>query len=486
MCVPSWRFLKRDAFRRSGDTTPTSTASISRKCELNPAPTFRAAIVGAGPAGLYAAEKLLSRRDLNVEIDLFDRLATPWGLVRAGVAPDHPEKKLVIDRQFDFYLKNPRVQFIGNVEIGSAVLHREIAEWYDAIIYAVGATSDNPMGIPGEELPGCWSAREFVGFYNGHPDYAHLKFDLSCERAIVIGNGNVAIDVARILTAPMRILEKTDIADHALDLLRGSAIKEVMVLGRRASFQAAFNNPELEELEHLEGVDIAVEGADIPGLETVLCDLDWQTKRKLETLNRLSSRPRRDDAKRITLRFLTSPVRIFGPDKVRKVSTIGNALTFHRGEYRVQPTELEESVDTGLIFRAIGYRALPFPGLPFDSERGVIRNLEGRVIDDYGVQVGVYVTGWVKRGCRGIIGSNRKCASETIRHLFEDLDAGLLTKPRLSRDAVMARLKAKGIPVVNLNGWLAIDRVERDNGRAEDRPRRKITDRETQLRHAFS
>jgi ferredoxin/flavodoxin---NADP+ reductase len=452
------------------------------------APAFRVAIVGAGPAGLYAAAQLLERRDLDVEIDLFERLATPWGLVRAGVAPDHPEKKLVIDRQFDFYLKNARVRFIGNVEIGGTISHADVVEWYDAVIYAVGATSDNRIGVPGEELPGCWSAREFIGFYNGHPDYAHLKFDLSCERAVVIGNGNVALDVARILTAPIQVLEETDIVDQALDVLRRSAVKEVVVLGRRGQFQASFNNPELEELEYLHQVDIIVEGDESPDhSELVPPNLDAQTQRKIETLDRLRSRPPNNHAKRIVLRFLTSPLQILGVERVRRLLMVRNALVHgHRGEFHAQSTGVEDALDTGLIFRAIGYRGLPFPGLPFDEARGVIRNREGRVIDDSGVRVGVYVTGWIKRGCRGIIGSNKKCASETIRHLFEDLDAGRLTKKGLSKDAVMSLITARAVSMVDLSGWLTIDHVEREAGRAQGRPRRKITDRDMQLRCAFS
>ncbi|MEJ0026337.1 MAG: FAD-dependent oxidoreductase [Rhizomicrobium sp.] len=454
---------------------------------MSTAPAFRVAIVGAGPAGLYAAAQLLERRDLNIEIDLFERLATPWGLVRAGVAPDHPEKKLVIDRQFDFYLRNARVRFIGNVEIGHAISHAEIVEWYGAVVYAVGATGDNRMGIPGEELPGCWSAREFVGFYNGHPDYAHLKFDLSCDRAVVVGNGNVALDVARILTAPVRTLEKTDIADHALDALRASAVKEVVVLGRRGQFQAAFNNPELEELEHLHEVDIVVESGEPPDRsEVVLRDLDWQTQRKIETLNRIRSRPPGNRPKRIVLRFLTSPLEILGTEKVQRLLTMRNALVRGRDGLHAQAAGREEFLDTGLIFRAIGYRGLPFPGLPFDDRRGVIRNCEGRVMDDGGVRAGVYVTGWIKRGCRGIIGSNKKCASETIGHLFEDWDAGRLTQKGLTKDAVLSRIEARGASVVDLGGWLAVDHAERESGRAQGRPRRKITDRDMQLACAFS
>lgn len=447
---------------------------------------LRVAVVGAGPAGLYAVEHLLEKSGLDVEIDLYERLPTPWGLVRSGVAPDHPEKKLVIDRQFAFFLKNLRVRFIGNVEIGRDIRHAELAEWYDAVIYSVGANSDTRMGISGEELPGCWAAREFVSFYNGHPDYRHLKFDLSCERAIIVGNGNVALDVARILTMPVSELEKTDIADHALDILRTSKIREVVVLGRRGHLQGAFNNPELEELEHVRGVDVVVDGEDLPGENEVVMDgADWETLRKVKTLRRLVTRQPTAGNKRIVFRFLTSPIELLGDGKVEQVLVIRNHLERdEKGHLNARPTEDESILDAGLVLRAIGYRGTAFPGLPFDERRGVIQNQQGRVAENDHVLPGVYVTGWIKRGCRGIIGSNKKCSAETVHCLLEDMNAGRLTKATLDKEGVMAVVRERKPDVTLMSGWLAIDHAEREAGRLRGRPRVKVTDMTSLLKSA--
>jgi ferredoxin/flavodoxin---NADP+ reductase len=447
---------------------------------------LRVAVVGAGPAGMYAVEHLLETHGLAPDIDIFERLPNPWGLVRAGVAPDHPEKKLVVDRQFDFYLRDPRVRFIGNVEIGKDISHSELADWYDAVIYAVGAASDTRMGVPGEELPGCWGAREFVGFYNGHPDYSHLQFDLSCKRALVVGNGNVALDVARILTMAVTQLERTDIADQALDILSRSAIREVVVLGRRGFLQGAFHNPELEELEHLEGVDVVVEGEDLPRENDVILEgADWETRRKVTTLKRLAARRAGRSNKRIVLRFLSSPVELRGRGRVEQVLVARNHLEHdERGNLVARATDEQWMLDAGLVLRAIGYRGLPFPGLPFDDRRGVIRNIDGRVADAQGITPGAYVTGWIKRGCRGIIGSNKKCARDTVDNLLKDARAGRLPHARLNRDAVMAAIKQRKQGAVVLSSWLAIDHAEREAGRDLGRPRVKMTDVASMLKCA--
>jgi ferredoxin/flavodoxin---NADP+ reductase len=445
--------------------------------------TLRVAVVGTGPAGMYALGHLLDTRGVEVEVDLFERLPTPWGLVRAGVAPDHPEKKLVISRQFDFFLKSPCVHFFGNVDIGRDIRPAELSEWYDAVVYATGADSDTRMGIPGEELPGCWSAREFVAFYNGHPDYRELPFDLTCERAVVVGNGNVAFDVARILTMPVAELEKTDIADHALALLRRSAIQEVVILGRRGHLQGAFHNPELEELEHVEGVDVLVEGDDLPGeQEVVLEGADWETRRKVQTLRRLAQSEPTVGHKRIVLRFLTSPVELLGDGKVERMLVVRNHLDRDaQGRLQARASEEESILEAGLVLRAIGYRGSPFPGLPFDERLGVIRNRHGRVTDGDRVLDGVYVTGWIKRGCRGIIGSNKKCARETVDCLLEDIEAGRVSCHGLKKDEVIAAVRSRKPDLVSRAGWLAIDHAERVAGRAQCRPRIKMTDTATML-----
>ena len=437
--------------------------------------TYRVAIVGSGPAALYAAEQLLEQREVDVAIDIFERLPTPWGLVRAGVAPDHPEKKLVIDRLFEFIFKRPEIRFFGNVEIGKHLRHEELAAGYDGVIYATGANSDTRLGVPGEELDGCFSAREFVAWYNGHPDYSHLQFDLSGKRAVVVGNGNVAIDVARILTMPVGELEKTDIADHALDALRSSNIEEVVLLGRRGHLQGAFNNPELEALEHVPGVDVIVEADDLPEPnEVVLDDAGWETRRKVVTLARFATKQLVEGNKRIVFRFLSSPVELLGDGRVEQVLVVANHLV-RDDSGRLQPraTEKESLLDAGLLLRAIGYRGTPFPGLPFDERLGVIANSAGRVVEANGVMPGVYVSGWIKRGAQGVIGSNKKCARDTVRCFFEDIASGVATAKNA---ADMRNLIEQRQPhVVDKAAWHRINYQERKLGREQHRPRVKLT-----------
>jgi ferredoxin--NADP+ reductase len=459
------------------------------------------AVVGAGPAGIYAIEHLLEQhRSRRVEIDLYDRLATPWGLVRSGVAPDHPEKRQVIDRLFAYVLEDPRVRFFGNVDVGVDIDHDVLRSGYDAVVYASGATADSPLGLPGENLPGCLAARAFVGFYNGHPDYRDVDLDLATERAVVVGNGNVALDVARILVTPPEDLARTDIADAALRRLRESRLTEVVVMGRRGPLQAAFANAELEELERLRGVDVLVDGRDLPDDDEVRCAADPALRRKFLTLRRLSERTPTSENKRIILRFLESPVRMSGDGRVERIETMRNRLVRARATGRepkdrlfarravgdhemlgAVPAGETYVLQTGLVLRATGYRSSPVRGLPFDDETGVIRNERGRVIDLEGSHcAGVYVTGWAKRGCRGIIGSNRKCAGETVALLLDDAVEGRLPDPEATRDAVIEQIEER-VPTVSRSGWMAIDRAERAAGREQGRPRVKITERRVQL-----
>lgn len=445
---------------------------------------MRVAIVGSGPAAMYAAEHLLDIRSLDIEIDMYERLPTPWGLVRAGVAPDHPEKKLVVDRLFSFVFKRPEIRFFGNVEIGADIRHDELAQWYDAVFYAIGADSDTRLGIPGEEeLDGCWAAREFVAWYNGHPNFSHLNFDLSGKRAVIVGNGNVALDVARILTMPIEELAGTDIADYALAALKLSKIEEVVLLGRRGHLQGAFNNPELEELEHLQGVDVLVESDDLPGSnEVVMDDADWETRRKAATLKRLANNTATAGNKRIVFRFLSSPVELLGQKKVEQILVVSNHLIHDQnGSLQARPTEKESLLDTSLVLRAIGYRGTPFPGLPFNDRLGVISNEEGRVADQGAVVPGVYVTGWVKRGAKGVIGSNKKCARDTVRAFVADVEKGLLKPSMADAEHIFSVVKERQPQLVDKKAWMKIDRRERTAGRDQKRPRVKITSVEQML-----
>ena len=441
---------------------------------------LRVAIVGSGPAGMYSLEHLLEKRDLQVEVDVFERLPVPWGLVRFGVAPDHPEKKLVADRLFSYFLGRPNVRFFGNVEIGKDIHTEELADWYDGVIYAVGADSDTQMGIPGEELPGSSAAREFVAWYNGHPDFSDLEYDLSGKRAVIVGNGNVALDVARILTMPLEDLEQTDIADYALAALRESNIEEVVLLGRRGHFQTAFSNPELEELEHLQGVDVTVEADDFPANnDQMLDDTGWETRRKVKTLFRLAERKVDGAKKRIVFRFLSSPVELVGDGKVEKVLVIRNHLELdENGQLKAHPSEEEYPIDTGLVLRAIGYRGHPFPGLPFDEQRGVIDNVDGRVADNGEIMPGSYVTGWIKRGPRGIIGTNKQCAGETVAYLLADIEASNDDiGSALAADKILATVEERNPDYVPLQSWWKIDRSERQAGREQNRPRVKCSNK---------
>jgi ferredoxin--NADP+ reductase len=451
---------------------------------------LRVAIVGAGPAGMYAAGHLLEGAggtfldgrlqhlvNRPVEVDVFERLPVPWGLVRHGVAPDHPDKKRV-QQVYEDIAARPGFRYFGNVELGKHVSVAELGEWYDAVIYAVGASGDAALGIPGEDLPGSLSAREFVAWYNGHPDYRDLAVDLSSERAVIVGNGNVAMDVARMLSLSPEALAKTDIADHALEALRGSRIREVVVLGRRAAFQGAFNNPELEELGELPGVDLGVEGGDV-GFEEARFQgvLEDSARRKFATLKRFSERPVRGLDRRIVLKFLASPLEIQGEGRVQSLRIVQNRLARDdSGHWLAKATDQLETLACGLVLRAIGFKGVAVPGLPFDAGRGVVPSADGRVLREGRVLPGHYVTGWIRRGPRGIIGTNKKCARDTVRALQADADAGRLPlNGTLAAAAVERRLRERQPESMDLAGWRRLDALETQAGRLQGRPRVKRT-----------
>jgi len=422
---------------------------------------LRVAVVGSGPAGFYAAGALLAA-DTPLEVDMIERLPTPWGLVRLGVAPDHPKIKSV-SRAFERIAAQPGFRFLGNVEVGRDVEHRELVDLYDAVVYAVGAQSDRRMGIPGEDLPGSWAATEFVAWYNGHPDYQHLEFDLSGERAVVIGNGNVAVDVARMLALTAEELAPTDTTDAAIDAFTSAGITEILMVGRRGPAQAAFTTPELQELGELAGADVIVDPADLEGAEPG----DTNSERNLAVLREYAAREPQGKPKRLVLRFLASPVAITGEERVEGIELVRNRLeTDARGTLRAVATGERESLACGIVFRSVGYRGVALPGVPFDEETGTIPNDRGRV------GPGVYVAGWIKRGPSGVIGTNKKDAAETAELLLEDLrDA-----PRKGRSAaeVEALLRERGVRLVVYEGWASIDEVERAAGEKLGRPRVKL------------
>jgi ferredoxin/flavodoxin---NADP+ reductase len=435
----------------------------------------RVAIVGAGPAGAFAAAAVL-RQVGDAEIDLFERLPTPWGLLRGGVAPDHQEIKRLQDT-FDRQTLRRGCRFLGNVEVGRDVTHDELARHYTAVVYATGAQTDKSLGIPGEDLPGSWAATEFVAWYNGHPDYRELEFDLSHERAVVIGNGNVAADVTRLLTRSPDELERTDVADHALEALRASRVKEVVVLGRRGPAQAAFTSAELRELGHMEGVDLRVDASAAeldPLSHQWLAEEGTFTARKnVELLREFADRPPRIDApRRIELRFLTSPVEI---TRYAVVVRRNEIVRTDDGLLRARATAAPaETIECGLVLRSVGYQAVPLPGVPFDERAFVLPNERGRVAGTRGV----YSVGWIKRGPTGILGTNKRDAEETIACLAEDVRAGL---PEPASEPIDALLAERGVDVVTAEGWRAIDGHELEAGRSARRPRVKLASRDELL-----
>ncbi|MGW4365869.1 FAD-dependent oxidoreductase [Nocardia takedensis] len=451
--------------------------------------TLRVAIVGAGPAACYAADELLRRCD--VEIELFDRLPTPWGLVRAGVAPDHPGTKSVT-KLFESAFRREAVRLRLNVEIGVDLTHDELLAHHHAVLYAVGAAGDRRMAVPGEDLPGSHSATEFVAWYNGHPDYADREFDLSGERVVVVGNGNVALDIARVLTVHPDQLAETDIADHALRALRDSAVREVVVLGRRGVLQAAYTGPEFLALAHLDGVDVLVDAADLDADQVTRALLDdpglEPSLRFKHTLAREYADGRREPGnKRIVFRYLASPVAVHGDTAVEAVEFAHNELVEDGGRYVARATARTETLATGLLLRSIGYRGAAVADLPFDEARGVIPNDRGRVIDSDGAPVPrVYVSGWIKRGPRGVIGTNRADSVETVDQVLADFLAGALATPVGDRAALQALLDRRRPDWVALDGWKAIDAAERAAGEAAGRPRVKLATRDDLLRAAAS
>jgi ferredoxin--NADP+ reductase len=460
---------------------------------------IRIAVIGSGPAGFYAAGHLLKDAQAHFEVDMLERLPTPWGLVRSGVAPDHPKIKSVT-RIYEKTAAHPRFRYFGNITFGEHVTRAELLSHYHAIVYATGSPSDRPLGIPGEELPGSHAATEFVGWYNGHPDHTDLEVDLlAAERAVVIGNGNVAIDVARMLVLAPEELAPTDTADHALEVLARSRVSEVIVIGRRGPAQAAFTNPELLELGELSDADVIVDGQE---LERALAVADPEaeqgatSRRNVEILRSYAERTPTPGRKRVVLRFLLSPLAFTGNEAghLGAVELVRNELVPGLGgTLRAQATQERETIAAGLAFRAIGYRGIPLPGVPFDERSAVIPNDGGRVLDAETREplAGEYVVGWIKRGPSGVIGTNKKDAQETVDAMFADLGAGehaqagtrhLPESP--GADAVEELLRSKQPALITYSGWQAIDRHERALGERAGRPRVKLTRIEEMLRVA--
>lgn len=441
------------------DRTPL--ALVPRQRRIRAAGPFRVAVIGAGPAGLYTADELL--RHPEVVVDVFDRLPTPHGLVRAGVAPDHPSTRGVQDL-FAAIEGQPGFRYVLGVEYGADVDLGWLRDRYHAVILATGASADRRLEIPGEDLPGSLSATQVVGWYNAHPDLAALDVHLDHERVVLVGNGNVALDVARILAQPAELLEGTDIADHALAALRDSRVREVVVLGRRGPAEAAYTLPELVGLLGLArtgafDVEVDLGGAPLP------------EDQRGDVLRDLAALPTDPARRRIVLRFLTQPVRLLGEGRVTGVEVTRTRLVETEGRVVAEPTDEREVIEAGLVLRSVGYRALPVPELPFDESSHTVPHTGGRV------QPGVYVSGWLKRGPQGFIGTNKSCAQETVSSLLDDLDAGVVPTP--GRSAAELERDLRRLDHVDLSGWRAIDREERRRGAAQGRPRVRFTDADT-------
>jgi ferredoxin--NADP+ reductase len=444
---------------------------------------YYVAIVGAGPSGYFAAASLLRFADESVaaggpdiRLDMLEMLPTPWGLVRSGVAPDHPKIKSV-SRTFEKTAADPRFRFFGNIAVGRDVSADDLAQRYDAVVYAVGTQSDRALGIPGEDLPGSVAAVDFVGWYNAHPHFAEMAPDISTGRAVVIGNGNVAIDVARILVTDPDVLAATDIADHALDSLHQRGVSEVVIAGRRGPLEGAFTTLELRELGELEGVDVIVDPADLDGIT----DEDAAAAGKTTVANikvlrgyaeKTAAGEQREGNRRIVFRFRTSPIEVTGNDRVEAIVLGRNELfTDEHGRMVARDTGQRETLPAQLVVRAVGYRGVAIPGLPFDERSGTIPHASGRITD----RAKDYVVGWIKRGPSGVIGTNKSDSQDTVNTLVADLTGAQLAEVTPGyADELAAWLLERQPQVVTDDHWQLIDAHERGAGEPHGRPRVKL------------
>jgi ferredoxin--NADP+ reductase len=439
---------------------------------------MRVAIIGSGPAGFYAAEALLKRSDTPVEVDMFDRLPTPYGLVRGGVAPDHQKIKAVT-RVFASTAARPTFRFLGNVQLGRDLTVEDLRRHYHQIVYATGNETDRRLGIPGEGIWRCTPATVFVGWYNGHPDYRHAKFDLSVHRVAVVGNGNVAVDVARILLRTRAELERTDIAAHALEALRHSQVREVFMLGRRGPAQAAFSPAEIRELGMLQAADPVVDPADLAGCA------DPEPGGNLEILRSFAARPPRPDAKKLHFRFLVSPTEVLA-DPAGGVA--GLKLEKNRLEARpdgtvaARGTGETEVLEVGMVLPAVGYAAERIAGVPYDEKARVVANEDGRVVDPSRRTVvpNEYVVGWARSGPQGLIGEHKRASAAVVAHMVAD-GAGLDARALPRREAIDDLLRERGVRPVSFHDWKQLDEVEVARGARRGAPRDKIVDVEAML-----
>lgn len=441
---------------------------------------LRVAIIGSGPSGFYTVSNLLKQTDLTVEMDMFDRLPTPYGLVRAGVAPDHQKDKSVT-RAYEKSAAHPGFRFFGNVEYGTHIHMDDLKAHYHQVMFTTGSPFDRNLGIPGEDLEGSHSATEFVAWYNGHPDFADLKFDLTQENVAVVGMGNVAMDVARILCKTTEELAVTDIAEHALEALKASQVKNVYILGRRGPAQAAFTPPEIKEMGEFEDADVVVLGdeaaLDAASQQALEAGGDKNAQKNVDTVQEYAGRALTGKKRQLHIRFLVSPSELHGEDgRVAACKLVKNKLVEEGGSIKAVATTEEEIIPAGLVFRSVGYRGKPLPDVPFNESWGTIANDGGRVVDGSGAQaIGLYTAGWIKRGPSGVIGTNKTCAQETVNLMVEDLAAGRHFEPTQSAEAMAALVLARQPDAINFAEWKKIDEEEIARGEAKGKPRVKFT-----------
>lgn len=440
---------------------------------------LRVAVIGSGPTGFFTAQHLFKQKELVVEVDLYDRLPTPFGLVRFGVAPDHMNiKKVTVG--YHKVAKNPRFAFFGNVDVGTHITVEEMRDHYHMIVYCTGAQTDRRLDIPGEDLENSRTATEFVAWYNGHPDYRDHEFNLEAETVVVVGVGNVAVDVARILVRTPEELKATDIAEHAMEALSKSKVRRVVMLGRRGPAQAAFTNPEVKELGEMQGASVFIRPEDAEPDELSKKQLeanpDRVTQKKLDIMKEFAERGE-PQGRVLEIRFLTSPTELVddGKGAVGAVRVVRNELVEKGGRLSPRATDRSDEIPAQLVLRSVGYRGVPLPRVPFREDWGTIPHEAGRVLGEGAAVTGEYAAGWIKRGPSGVIGTNKPCAKETVDSMLEDVREGRLLQPKNPDRAAVEKLLGARTRVVSYADWERLDEIELQRGAELGRPRLKLT-----------
>jgi ferredoxin--NADP+ reductase len=438
---------------------------------------LRVGIIGSGPSGFYAADALL-KQDCSLSVDMFEKLPTPYGLLRGGIAPDHQKMKSLSSYYEKVATKNEdQFRFFGNVNIGSDISIEALKQFYDVLIFSVGCEVDKELGIPGESLQGCRNATEFVGWYNGHPEFTHLSFQLQGETATVIGLGNVALDVVRILLKPIDDLRQHDIPDYALNALADCKVKTIHLVGRRGPAQSAFTHNELREISELKNCNIHISEEDLTLTEASQAEIDdphsSKFRKNVEILREIAARKNQDAEKNLYIHYFRSPTAFYGTDRIEGTTFDKTTLSGPAGSQKVKPTGETINLPTGIVFKSIGYRGTAIPGIPFDEKKGIFRNLSGRLMQDDKPIEGLYASGWIKRGASGVIGTNKSCSQETVKGVIEDLPT-LSPCPYPETDAILNFLTQNKIDAIGFDDWLAINQEELRIGLLKGKVREKF------------